>query len=319
MSHLRQCVVSIFLAVIVVGLGIGQTPESTRQAGNVHDPQPEDAIPAILTAFDTFRIVALSDVHGTKDVNDFVLSLIKGPRFPDAVNDIVVEWANSELQPTIDRYVAGEDVPDADVRRLWRDESSPSYWGVSVFRPQLLQLVRRINLTLPPAKRLRILSGEPSFDRQVPQPDQWRDIHIASVIENEVLAKNRKALMFYGGGHILHGTNNWAVSRYEQKYPDSTFVVVPWIGRVQRERCGLPVNLAPTQQAQMASWRVPSLVRTAGTWLSDVDPATSRDSKGGGTFDAYLYLGLPSLLLSESDALQVREQDSNLLRCEASR
>jgi hypothetical protein len=134
-----------------------------------------------------------------------------------------------------------------------------------------------------------------------------------------VLAQNRKALMFYGGGHLLHGTNNYAVSRYDQKYPDITFVIVPWLGRTQRERCGLPVNLASTQQSQMASWPVPSLVRTGDTWLSDVNPAASPDSKGGGTFDAYLYLGLPSLLLSESDALQNREHDSNLLRCEANR
>src|SRR5262245_13109427 len=113
MSHLRRCAGSTFLAVIIVGLGICQTPER-RQSGNARDPKPEEAIPAIITAFDTYRIVAISDVHGTKDVNDFILALVRHPRFPDTVNDIVVEWANSELQPTLDRYVAGEDVSDAD-------------------------------------------------------------------------------------------------------------------------------------------------------------------------------------------------------------
>jgi hypothetical protein len=318
MGHRRTCFVLILLVLTATTLGIARIQNSRLQNGNGRDPQPEDALPAIIAAFDRFPVVAISDVHGIRDVNDFVMALVRHPGFPDAVNDIVVEFANSELQPMLDRYIAGDEVPVADARRLWRDESAPDYWDLSGFHAQLLQLVRRINQKLPPAKRLRVLSGEPTIDRQVSQPDQWRDIHIASVIENEVLAKNRKALMFYGGGHLLHGTNNYAVSRYEQKYPGISFVVFLWIGRTQRDRCGLPVNLSPSAESQMASWRVPSLVRTDGTWLSDINSGTSQGvKKGGGTFDAYLYLGPPGLLLSEGNALQVREQDSNLLRCEA--
>jgi hypothetical protein len=203
----KTCFVLILLILTATTLAIAPTQDKSLHSGNARDPQPEVAIPAIIAAFDTFRVVAISDVHGTRDVDDFVLALVRDPGFPNAVNDIVVEFANSELQPTLDRYIAGDDVPVADARRLWRDKSAPDYWDLSAFRAQLLQLVRRINQKLPPAKRLRVLSGEPAIDRQVSQPNQWRDIHIASIIENEVLAKNRRALMFYGGGHLLHGTN----------------------------------------------------------------------------------------------------------------
>ena len=49
---------------------MGQTPKRVRQTGNARDPKQEDTIPAIITAFDTFPIVAMSDMHDAKDLND---------------------------------------------------------------------------------------------------------------------------------------------------------------------------------------------------------------------------------------------------------
>jgi hypothetical protein len=61
-------------------------------------------------------------------------------------------------------------------------------------------------------------------------------------------------------------TNGYAVSRFEQRHPGITFVVLPWIGHTQRDRCGLPVDLPPSAQSQMASWRVPSLVSVTSSY-----------------------------------------------------
>jgi hypothetical protein len=74
------------------------------------DPTPEPAVPAILAAFDKYEIVGMPEAHGLKDVDDFILSLVRNPAFSERVNDIEVECGNSLYQPVLDRYIAGGDV-----------------------------------------------------------------------------------------------------------------------------------------------------------------------------------------------------------------
>ena len=62
----------------------------------------------------------MPEAHGLKDVDDFILSLIRNPAFSEKVNDIAVECGNSLYQPVLDRYMAGEDVPFKEVQKVWR-------------------------------------------------------------------------------------------------------------------------------------------------------------------------------------------------------
>jgi hypothetical protein len=318
-----RCVVVLLLVTAIVPIGSAQAPGAGSRT-NAREPQPEDAIRATIAAFDTFRIVAIGDLHNTRDLNNFVLSLVRHPAFPNAVNDIVVEGNNSLLQPTLDRYIAGEDVPIADARRLWRDNTVAG--GGTDFQAQLFQLIRRINQKLPMAKRLRVLAGEPPVDWSTVTPEiyqrqvlEQRYEHIAVVMEKEVLAKNRKALMFYGGAHVRHGTSGMAVERYERKHPGVTFVIFPYYGVAGfGQRCGSPAAFdGATHETEMTSWPVPSLVRTKGTWLADLAKSPRPLGVGGvgaqpslgaspaDPIDAYLYLGPPSLLLSEQPSAYV--------------
>src|SRR5579872_943663 len=73
-----------------------QTQPAMEATANL-SPQP--AIPAVLAAFDKYEIVAMSEAHGMKDEDDFILSLIRTPAFPEKVNDIAVECGNSLYQP----------------------------------------------------------------------------------------------------------------------------------------------------------------------------------------------------------------------------
>ena len=114
-------------------------------------------------------------------------------------------------QPILDRYIAGVDVPFAEVQHVWRDTTVQQMCGASGFYEQLYPLVRSINQGLPAKHRLRIVAADPPID--------WSKIHsyadltpffdrdgsIASVMESEVLAKHRKALMLFGVFHLLHG------------------------------------------------------------------------------------------------------------------
>src|ERR1019366_6582043 len=126
------------------------------------NPQPEDAQTAILAAFDKYAIVAGMGVTN-KDTDDLILALIRNPAFAAKVNDIAVECGNALYQPMLDRYIAGEDVPLAAVRPVWRNTTQPSC-SFSAFYEELFPLVRRSNEKLPPERKLRMLACDPPVD-----------------------------------------------------------------------------------------------------------------------------------------------------------
>ncbi len=306
------------------------------------DPKPKEAERAVLAAFDRYEVVGMSAAHGNKDLDDFILNLIRNPAFPNKVNDVVVECGNSLYQTTLDRYIAGDDVPMSEVRQVWRNTTQPMC-GVSGFYEVLFPLVRRINQTLAPEKKLRVLAGDPPIDWSKVKSGRdfahgqflmGRDVSIASVMKKEVLAKHRTALMLFGTAHLFH-VGSTAVGLYEKDYPGLTLVIA------DHEGFG---NWSPLDkynnefEMRMASWPVPSLVQDMkGTWLADLLDLTYSTGNvtfgvtdGGklpagpvkekGTFseipaeatskfsemaDAYLYLGPRDLLLNESTPAEI--------------
>jgi hypothetical protein len=306
------------------------------------NPRPSDATTAILSAFDTYEVVGMSAAHGKKDLDDFILGLVRVPAFSAKVNDIVVECGNSMYQPILDRYIAGGNVPLADIRQVWRNTTQPMC-GVSAFYEELFPLVRRINQSLAPGKKLRVLAGDPPIDWSKVRTGRdfahgqflmERDATIASVMQKEVLAKHRKALMLFGTAHLFHAEST-AVGIYEKDYPGVTLVIADHVG------FGSWTPLAKYNdnfEARMASWPVPSLVQhMKGTWLLDLLDMTyssgnvtfgmtdggklpAGPAKAKGTFaevppeaehkfsemvDAYLYLGPRDLLLNEPTPAEI--------------
>ena len=271
------------------------------------DPVPQPAVDAILAALDTHEVVAIGSVaHGTLDLDHLVLDLLRDPRLPGRVQDIAVECGNALYQPLLDRYVAGGDVSQADVRKVWRDTSQPMECPFSLFYSALFPLVRRINQRLPAGSRLRVLACDPPIDwSRVHGPDDLRalmgrDESIASVMEDEVLARHRKALMLFGINHVRHGSG--AVGRYEARYPDVTFVIADHHGFGE----GTPyARYSDTLEQRMAGWPVPSVVSLRGTWLDSLPAGYFDPEDEAGTLpgyrgvDAYVYLGPRDLLLME--------------------
>jgi hypothetical protein len=286
--------------LISAGASASQSP-ATRSA-----PAGSDAGPAILALFDTYQVVAMNSAHRMKDLDDLILSLIRHSAFPDTVDDVVVECGNSLYQATLDRYIAGEVVQLSEARQVWRNTTQPMC-GVSPFYEQLFPLIRRINQRLPAERRLRVVAADPPIDWTTVKTESEvkgflsnRDANIASVMEQEVLAKRRRALMLFGLGHLTHAANinlasagfaipDTAVARYEKKYPGVTFVIDQYAGPA----CGSvgPSSTAPALAAfetRMASMPVPSLVFAKETGVPTF-----------GRIDAYLYLGPRDLLLAE--------------------
>jgi hypothetical protein len=167
---------AFLFAALVFGLDIcklarGQSPAATpgmvsdipRPNPTGSNPKPEDATSAILTASEKYEVVGMSAAHGNKDLDDFILDLIRNPAFPSKVNDMAVECGNSLYQPILDRYIAGEVVSLSEVRQVWRN-TTQTMCGMSGFYEVLFPLVRRINQKLPLERRLRVLACDPAFD-----------------------------------------------------------------------------------------------------------------------------------------------------------
>jgi hypothetical protein len=241
---------------------------------------PLDARIAIIDAFTSHALVALGETHGHREREDFLLDLIADGRFAAAASDVVIEGGNSTYQPLVDRFAGGEDVPADPLQRVWRN--TPSYVI------QVVQRVREINATLPKARRLRVLFGEPPIDRD---PGSDRNRFAARLIEREVLGRKRRALLTYGSGHFVRRTASFSlVTLLERNAGVKVFNI--WSA----------VTALGAIQDGADSWPVPSLAFVRDTPLGIANfaryfPPTVFDIPADlkvpmqDQFDAVLYLG----------------------------
>ncbi|MBV8632761.1 MAG: hypothetical protein JOZ83_17690 [Silvibacterium sp.] len=293
---------------------------ASHPLNGTQDATPEPAIPAILKAFETFEVVAMPAAHGQKDIDDFILSLIRDPRFPVLVNDIVVECGNVRYQPILDRYIAGENVPFTEVQHVWRDTTVQQMCGASGFYEQLYPLVRSLNQRLPASSRLRVVAADPPIDWSKIQtyedltPFFDRDGSIASVMEKEVLSKRRKALILFGIFHLLHGGGPGqgdAVTRYERHYPGRTFVISEFgcygtgnepLGDVNAPG-GVWPSLLRTKNSRLGSLGLDSFLPSPITTDQDCNVSEAFGANPSETvadqIDAFLYLGPQKSALAE--------------------
>jgi hypothetical protein len=143
------------------------TPELvSRQAKPPVRPAPTVTlgIDGILAAFQTHALVGLGDYHGMAQEEDFYAALIRDPRFAKDVGNILVEFGDASQQETIDRYVAGEDIPYTQLRKVWTDTVG---WIPTVTALGFINFyaeVRAANLTLPSSQRIHVWLGDPPVD-----------------------------------------------------------------------------------------------------------------------------------------------------------
>ena len=320
----RQSVLAACVFITVL-LFINNSPCVARVSSGypvdgIQDAEPEPAVSAILRAFETYEVVAMPAAHGQKDLDDLILTLIRDPRFPVRVNDIVVECGNVRFQPILDRYIAGDNVPFTEVQHVWRDTTVQQMCGVSGFYEQLFPLVRSLNQLLPAASRLRLVAADPPIDwsRIRSQGDLSpfvdRDGSIASVMEKEVLSRHRKALMLFGVFHLLHGGGPGqgdAVTRYELHYPGKTFVISDFgyydkiAGSVASANnpVGAVPSLLKMKNSRLGLLSLDAFLQVPLTTDQDcnVVPAFAGESSEPvkDRIDAFIYLGPQRTLLTE--------------------
>ena len=252
---------------------------SVPSAQDAAPPPPAIPVPAvdgILDAFRTYPIVALSEGdHGSEQAHAFRLSLIRDPRFAAVVNDIVVEFGSALYQDVIDRFVRGENVPDADLRRVWQNTTQPhTVWDRPIYE-EWYRAVRAVNASLPQSRQLRVVLGDPPIDwTKINTTDdlvkwiQERDTFPVSLIQREVLAKQRRGLLVYGSGHF------WRRNPARNYEPENTIVggleATPGTMVFSVWTTERVVNLAGLQPSSV-SWRPPALALLKGTLLGARD------------------------------------------------
>lgn len=171
---------------------------------------PIEPIAAIVDAFRSHSIVAFSEAHGNRQMARFELSVLRDSRVTAVINDVVIEGANARYQEAMDRYVRGDNVPCETLRLVWRETTQAQTLGPnSCDIPERYRVVREMNMQRPRERQLRVLLADPPIDWSVVRTAgdlrKWielRDSHGAEVISREVLAKNRRALVVFGQGHL---------------------------------------------------------------------------------------------------------------------
>jgi len=261
---------AMLLAGSIASTATGQTATPPAAA-------PVEPIGAIIDAFRSHSVVALPDAHGNEQAHAFLMSLIRDPRFAATVNDIVVEFGSARYQDVIDRFSRGEEVPYASLRMVWQNITMGHGAADYPINEDFFRTVRAVNAALPRERRLRVLLGDPPIDWDEVHTREdyfkWiamRDSYPAALIQMEVIARERKALLVYGELHCQrkqvmanYEMEDWRaqtiVSIIERNTPTRVFTI--WRAD----------DRAAAVQADVSSWRAPSLAFVRGTSLGAAD------------------------------------------------
>lgn len=230
------------------------------------------SVNTLISAFDTVDIVALGEAHQSKPDSDLRIALIRNPAFARKVHFIVVEFASTTEQPTLDRYIRGEDVSPAQLQQIWKTttQAENGIWDSPLYL-DFLQAVREVNATLRPDQQLRVLGGDPGTGDH-----RSREVAAVTVIQENVLRTHRKALVIYGAAHFYRAMpHDYAASMGED---------VGLVNLLEKEDPG----------------RIFSVIRIG--WLERPKPVTSDVAPDFQTFDRAIHSSKRPVLLSLQEA-----------------
>ena len=185
--------VALALAVFI-SVASAQTQPQSFEPDKATQARLQKIVNGILVAWDKADVVCLGEDHGSKNDSDLRITLVEHPEFVRRVKAVIVEFADSNHQDILDRLaMEGEDLPREQLRALWKDSSGKVTWESPIYEA-FLRSVRKVNLALPRDKRLRLIAGDNSNERN-------RGKFIRDQVSREILDKHLKALGVYGAVH----------------------------------------------------------------------------------------------------------------------
>lgn len=243
-----------------------------------------DPVDAILEAFKTRQVVTLAGAHGGIKTHELLLQIIRDPRTPGLVTDLVVEFGNSRYQDMADRFVRGEEIPAADLKKIWQNTTNPSTTHDTPHSEETLRAVRDVNAALPASRQIRVVLGDPPIDWEhiTRREDhrRWvvrRDSFVGDLIVRDVVERGRRALVIYGNQHF---PRKEILTNYDMRDPQSyTLVsVVEAAGHDVFVVFGDALGIE-TLQPGIKQWPPLSILHVKGTRIGAADFS---DSAGAG-------------------------------------
>src|SRR6266550_3706520 len=290
-------------------IGSASSADAQRVAPTEDRGQPAAA--AIISALDSFPVVAIGEVHRNQQLHDFLVRLLHDPRCLSTGGDLVVEFGNARYQDRVDRYVAGASIGEHALAQIWRDAVNILVWDAPVYE-RLISTVRDVNRTRRPERRLRVVLADPGIDWSlIHDRATWeriagtRDRHAADVIEREVLARGRRAILVFGSGHVQRES---AFDRYDVPRRPRTPNLIELL-EAEHPGAALLVTadwMNPDLDARLARWLPPTLLSLRGTSLGRAHsgPAAQGPSLES-LADAFLYLGPTASLTTSTPAPEI--------------
>jgi len=250
---------------IILILTVSIATHLHAQSVEERSPEVKAAIDGVLDLFQHKSVVVLCDDHGLAQEEAFYSALVRDLRFAATIGNIIVEFGGESYQGTIDRYVAGDNVPVDELRRVWTETPG---WVPGAMRLGYINVfanIRAANLQLPPEGRIKVWLGEPKIDwskiNTFPDLQPYlgqRDDNYFRIIRDEILEKHKKALLIIGTGHIF-GTEPLRV-KFDKAYPNTLATVMPFTGYLEAD-----CNAKFVERAK--GWPVPATVAPVTGWL----------------------------------------------------
>lgn len=274
-----EWLIALVILLVISGVAarraLAQAPARTQRPipigshSTVPAPRVESATDGVLDLFKQKSVVAIGDVHGLAQEEAFYGGLIRDPRFAEEVGNVVVEFGGEASQDIIDRYVNGADVPLTELRRVWTETVGWIPGPTSLGYVNFYADVRATNLKLAPEHRIKVWLGDPKIDwsginsmRDLAPYLATRDDNFARIIDDEILSKQKKALLIIGTGHLFGPDGPGPLrDKIDASYPSALAVVSPFTGYIEPE-CNAKVV------ARVADWPVPAIAAPVqSTWL----------------------------------------------------
>jgi hypothetical protein len=307
----RQIALHLLRTSVVAAALLLSGGTADAQGVTLSRDQGQPAVAAIISALDSFPVVAIGEVHRNQQLHDFLVRLLHDPRCLATGGDLVVEFGNARYQDRVDRYVAGASIGEDALGKVWRDAVNILVWDAPVYE-RLISSIRDVNRTRSPERRLRVVLADPGIDWSlIHDRAAWeriagtRDRHAADVIEREVLARGRRAILVFGSGHVERESafdgndvprrprSPNLVELLEAEHPGAAFLVTAdWMN----------VDL----DARLNHWVPPTLFDLRGTSLGQAHSgASAQGPLLGSLADAFLYLGATAALTTSTPAPEI--------------
>lgn len=242
----------------------------------VEPPAYQDAVTGILRVLDSVPLVAIMEEHLLAEEGELYQRLLRDPQAPGRISDVIVELGNQLHQPLADRYVGwvpGPPVPDDSLAMIWEDNTQAGL--VTMYAPMypaILDAVRESNARVPPARRMRVLLGDPPVNwRTLTRNVLWeahkrRGDFMRELARDSVVGQGRRGVLIAGGSHLIRSphTANPPGSRGDATWGslgDSVFVVDV------HEGFGAPLARLESVMDSLPRF---AMLRTAGPFLQDV-------------------------------------------------